>query len=110
VSIDFTPHAVYDIDNAVEYLEVEKVGGGSRFRTELTHLLTRLEQLPESAPLYEPPSPKQPGLRVAQLSKFDRYAVFYRPTPDGILVVRVLHTSRNIAAIFGPDPDPPPAS
>lgn len=107
MTIDFTPHAVYDIDSAAEYLEVEKDGGGARFKADLTKVLDRLEQFPESAELFDPPAEKQPGLRVTVLSKFDRYTVYYRPTPDGILVVRVLHGSRNAAVIFGPDPDPP---
>lgn len=43
----------------------------------------------------------------AQLTMFEYYAVYYQPTADGILVVRVLHTSHHVAAIFRPDPDPP---
>ncbi|VTU02302.1 Plasmid stabilization system protein OS=Singulisphaera acidiphila (strain ATCC BAA-1392 / DSM 18658 / VKM B-2454 / MOB10) GN=Sinac_3255 PE=4 SV=1: Plasmid_stabil [Gemmataceae bacterium] len=107
MSIDFTPHAVYDIDTASEYLEAEKAGGGGRFRADLTQLLAQLELLPEAADLHDPPNPRHPGLRFRQLPVFWHYAVYYRPVPDGILVVRVLHTSRNVAAIFAPDPDPP---
>jgi len=104
VNIDFTPHAVYDIDTAAEYLEVEKEGGGARFRNDLDRVLDRLQRLPESAGLLEPPSARHPGLRVTRLSKFRRYAIYYQHSADGILVVRVLHGSRNVAAIFGPDP------
>lgn len=43
----------------------------------------------------------------AQLKMFEYHAVYYQPTTDGILVVRVLHTSHNVAAIFRPDPDLP---
>jgi hypothetical protein len=49
VSIDFTPHAVYDIDTASEYLGVEKDGGGERFRANLLQLLAHIEQMPEAA-------------------------------------------------------------
>lgn len=107
MSIDFTPHALYDIDNAAEYLEVERAGGGTRFRNDLQQLLDRLERLPASAALLEPPSSAYSGLRQSQLRVFVHYAVYYQPTADGILVVRILHTSRNVAAIFNPDPDPP---
>jgi plasmid stabilization system protein ParE len=101
VSIDFTPHAVYDIDDAAERLETRRGGAGARFRRDLQELFVRLERLPQSAEEYEPPSPRFPGLRVAQLSRFKHYAVYYQPTADGILVVRCLHGSRNISAIFG---------
>jgi plasmid stabilization system protein ParE len=107
VSIDFTPHAVFDIDIAMEYLEVGRTGGGTRFRDDLQHVLARLERLPQSGGPLDPPSTLYPELRVARLSKFKHYAVFYTPTTGGILVVRVLHTSRNADAIFNPDPDPP---
>jgi toxin ParE1/3/4 len=103
VSVDFTPHAVYDIDTASEYLEAEREGGGPQFRHDLARLLARLERLPESAPLFEPPRPRYPGLRIARLHKFRHYTVYYQPVPGGILVVRCLHGARNIDAIFGPD-------
>jgi plasmid stabilization system protein ParE len=107
VSIDFTPHAVYDIDTIAEYLEVGKARGGSRFRDDLAHRLAHLEQFPSAAQLFEPPTPRHPGLRVGRLLKFRRYAIYYRPVDGGILVLRVLHTSRNVAVSFAPDPDPP---
>ena len=107
MNIDLAPHAVYDIDNAAEYLEVEKDGGGTRFRNDLARVLTRLERFPQSSELLEPFSAKYPGLRVTRLRKFRRYAVYYQLLADSILVVRVLHGSRNTAVIFGPDPDPP---
>ncbi len=108
MSIDFTPHATYDIDTIAEYLEAGRVGGGHRFQDALSRALARLERLPESAAVFEPPSPLYPGLRVARVSsRYQHYAVFYQPTADGVLVVRVLHTSRDIGAIFNPDPDPP---
>jgi toxin ParE1/3/4 len=108
VSVDLTPHALYDIDNAAEYLEAEKDGGGGRFREDLGRALTDLEQFPEAAELFDPPSPRHPGLRFTRLRKFRRYAVYYRPVPGGILVVRVLHVARDADAVFGPDPPEPP--
>lgn len=107
MSIDFTPHAVYDIDTISEALEAGRTGGGSRFQNELQTLLARLERFPESSGLYDSPSALFPNLRVARLSRFRHHAVFYQPTPDGILVIRVLHTSRNVDLIVNPDPDPP---
>jgi toxin ParE1/3/4 len=34
---------------------------------------------------------------------FERYVIFYLPLSDGIDVVRVLHSARDIEAIFGDD-------
>ena len=108
MSIGYTPHATHDIDTVAEYLEVGRVGGGRRFQDALRRTLAHLERLPESAAEFDPPTAQYPSLRVTRVSKrYHHYAVFYQPTADGILVVRVLHNSRNIAAIFDPDPDPP---
>lgn len=38
---------------------------------------------------------------------FGRYVTFYEPLADGIDVVRVLHSARDIDAVFDPDPDAP---
>lgn len=38
---------------------------------------------------------------------FGRYVIFYEPLPDGIDVVRVLHSARDIDAVFDPDSDLP---
>jgi toxin ParE1/3/4 len=34
---------------------------------------------------------------------FGRYVIFYEPIKDGIDVVRVLHSARDIDAVFGED-------
>lgn len=108
MSVDFTPHAVYDIDTTANVLEDGQAGGASRFREALRQTFERLDRFPESAALFDPPAARYPSLRVTRVSKrYQYYAVYYQPTADGILVVRVLHNSRDIVAIFDPDPDPP---
>ena len=42
-----------------------------------------------------------PGVRSLP---FGRYVIFYLPLADGIDVVRVLHSARDIEAIFEKDP------
>jgi toxin ParE1/3/4 len=43
-----------------------------------------------------------PGIRSMP---FGRYVIFYAPLADGIDVIRVLHSARDIDAVFDPDPD-----
>lgn len=45
-----------------------------------------------------------PGIRSMP---FGRYVIFYEPLPDGIDVIRVLHSARDIDAVFDPDLDAP---
>lgn len=44
--------------------------------------------------------PKLEGLRMIAVQGFDRHLVFYRPTGNGIEVVRVLHAARDIEAVL----------
>lgn len=45
-----------------------------------------------------------PGLRS---QPFGRYVIFYEPLSDGIDVVRVIHSARDIESAFDPDSDLP---
>lgn len=38
---------------------------------------------------------------------FERYVIFYEPLTDGIDVVRIIHSARDIQALFAPDPGLP---
>jgi toxin ParE1/3/4 len=40
------------------------------------------------------------GLRVHPVRNFEKHLIFYRPFDEGIELVRVLHSSRNVAAIL----------
>jgi toxin ParE1/3/4 len=45
-----------------------------------------------------------PGLRS---QPFERYVIFYEPLTDGIDVVRIIHSARDIAAVFDSEPGIP---
>jgi toxin ParE1/3/4 len=40
------------------------------------------------------------GIRMWPISGFDKYLVFYRPTEQGIDVIRVLHGARDLKRLF----------
>ena len=40
------------------------------------------------------------SLRVFRVSGFEKMLVLYRPSPDGVEVLRVIHGSRNIMALL----------
>lgn len=39
-------------------------------------------------------------MRMFPVKKFDNYLIFYQSTEEEVLVVRVLHGARDIAALF----------
>ena len=45
-------------------------------------------------------NPEAAGLRMWSIRGFENRVIFYRPTSDGIDVVRVLHASRDIERVF----------
>ena len=112
MSIDVQPRAQSDIEIAVDELRGWRAGAAERFVNRLDDALSTLERFPHLAARYEATDPALAELRVYPIPRDYGYLVFYLPTADGIAVVRVLHHSRNIDAIFNPDPDPPmpPAS
>ena len=44
------------------------------------------------------------GLRMWRVQGFARHLIFYREIANGIEVIRVLHSSRDLVAVLGEDP------
>jgi toxin ParE1/3/4 len=80
-----------------------------RFSAEAEATFTRLVSLPGLGTRTEYEHPDLADLRVFPVSRYRNYLVFYRPAPDGIEIVRVLHGARDIDRIlaeeFGVDED-----
>jgi toxin ParE1/3/4 len=45
------------------------------------------------------------NVRMWRVGGFERHLIFYRPTADGIEVLRVLHASRDLAPLLDEDAD-----
>jgi toxin ParE1/3/4 len=45
-------------------------------------------------------APRIQDLRWWRVKRFDKHLIFYRPADQGIEVVRILHSARNLEAIF----------
>ena len=87
--------ALRDLDEIWDYIARDNPGAASRL----------IERIAERCHLYA----GQPMLGAAcpqlapDLRQFSvgNYVVFYQPQDDGILVVRVLHSARDIPSVFG---------
>ncbi len=71
-----------------------------RFFTQAEATFKRLAAMPGMGTHYSHDHPALAGVRFFPISRFTRYIVFYRPTEDGIEIVRVLHGARDIAGIL----------
>ena len=91
------------VDIFYHYARNGSVTTARRFLAETEATLHRLAGMPGLGTLYEPSEPAYAGLRYFLVSRFRMYVIFYRPIPDGIEVLRVLHGARDIAGILAVD-------
>lgn len=96
------PRADRDIDELADYLAEE--GGldiGLRFLAEVHEtcsLLSRQPAMGWSCRLRHPHLRTAATFRVSE--RFDQYLIFYQPLAVGIEVLRVIHGTRDLEAIF----------
>lgn len=95
------PQADSDIDEIAEYIARTDPKAGLRFYEKVRETLQNLAEMPGLGSLAEFGSAKHAGLRMLRVDRFKKYIVFYRPIPDGVEVVRVIHGARDYQVIFG---------
>ena len=76
-----------------------------RFLSAAERAFTRLAQMPGIGVAYDSPFGVSEGLRRWPVPDFRNYLIFYRPTQNGVSIVRVLHGSRDIAAALQQEND-----
>ena len=93
----FSPAALADLQSIGDFLHEESPAAALRFVAELRARCTRILDAPHGGrPLPE----LGEGLRSVP---FGRYVIFYDLEPGLVIVQRVLHSARDIDAIFRDD-------
>jgi plasmid stabilization system protein ParE len=102
MSVDYTPEARDDIDDAAADL-AGRYGGrvANAFLTRLEATAARVDLMPLAYSLVDPPLPNHPGLRVVPVAKFESRLIFFTPVVTGILVVRVLLAASDWQTVLG---------
>ncbi|MCP9496851.1 MAG: type II toxin-antitoxin system RelE/ParE family toxin [Pyrinomonadaceae bacterium MAG19_C2-C3] len=95
------PAADSDIDECFYYYE-ERSGLETAFRfvDAIQESFERLLQMPHIGSPREFRLSRLRNIRMWTVKGFEDYLIFYRPTDDGITVLRVLHGRRDIEEIF----------
>jgi toxin ParE1/3/4 len=70
------------------------------FLAEAEAAFTQIAAMPQIGTRYEHEHEALADLRFLPLSRFRKYLVFYRPIPQGIEIVRVLHGARDFHGIL----------
>ena len=90
-----TALADQDFHDIVDYLSERSEPAADRFTAELADQLRLLAGQPRMG---RPRDDLKAGVRSAEVG---RYVVFYRFTDDELVVLRIIHGSRDISAEFG---------
>ncbi len=96
-----TPKARRDIIEIATTLGRTSPATEDRFLDALEATLSRLARNPEIGPIVDFASHEPTDLRYALVQRFRNYVIFYRASPNGIEVYRVVHGSRDLDAILG---------
>ena len=84
----FHPEALAEFDEAIDFDDLESQGLGNRFEEYVQLAVTEIEESPRSWPIYEE------GIRQHLVSVFP-YAILYQEVYDYVLILAVMHTSRD---------------
>lgn len=96
----FLQKAEKDIEEIMRYISQDNPEVAATFHGAVESTCELLVTMPEMGSPRTFNNPELEGLRMWPMKKFEKYLIFYRSTPEGIEIVRVLHGARDIPAIF----------
>ena len=104
--IKVLPQAKVDFNEESVYLAREASAEvGIRFFDAVQDTFQSLLEMPGMGKLKLVNNPRLAELRQWPVSGFEKYLIFYRPTPTGIEIIRVLHGARDIDHILERETD-----
>lgn len=94
------PRARIDLAMHYAFLGERDPDAAERFLASAENTLRLLARNPGIGEPYPNRSPRLAGLRCSRIKRFRKHLIFYRPVPEGIEVIRVLHGSRDAIALL----------
>jgi toxin ParE1/3/4 len=98
--------AVTDLDDIGDQLAERSADLALRFAAAVQETLRFLLRFPLIGSPRDFANSELAGMRQRVVRNFRHYLIFYIPVEDGIEVVRVLHSSRDLDAQFAPSDEP----
>lgn len=98
--VNKTNQANRDLAEIAEYYGGESLDLELRFIEAAEEAFSNLAAMPEKGAKREYFHPKLKGLRMWSIPDFPKILIFYNPQENGVEVVRVLHSSRDIDTLF----------
>jgi toxin ParE1/3/4 len=97
------PEARRDLVEQAAFIAERSLDAAERFLSAAERTFQRLADMPELGTRCRFQNPQAAGIRVWRIEGFKKYLVFYQEVPHGVDIVRVIHGSRDIEAIFAED-------
>lgn len=91
---EFVPGARKDLRTTLLYIAKHNPTAAAKFR-EL--FFKQFQLLADHPRLGQPREDLAPSVRITAVRN---YAVLYRPTPDGVEIIQIIHSSRDLPAVF----------
>ncbi|WP_435011103.1 type II toxin-antitoxin system RelE/ParE family toxin [Tundrisphaera lichenicola] len=96
-----SPTADTDLDHLAAYLAREaSLETALRFYDAAATTFEAIAQAPGVGERWPSSHPRLANLRVRSIEGFENHLVYYRPTEDGIEIIRVMHGARDLDNIF----------
>jgi toxin ParE1/3/4 len=91
------PAADRDLDDQAAYLAAEaSLQTALRFYDAANATFSKIASMPGIGERWQSANPRLTELRVRRIEGFEKHLIFYRPAADGIDIIRVLHSARDI--------------
>ena len=95
-----------DIIELADYIAQDSLQAAEQFISAVETAFRFLSQTPAAGALRDYLNPSLTGLRMWPVRGFAKHLVFYRETPEGLEIVRVLHATRDIEGLFRAEDEP----
>ncbi len=90
--------ALNDIQAIAQYIARDNLPAALRFYDTAQAAFDFLASMPAAGPQLNPPLDSMPDLRFWPLTRSRNYLVIYKPFPDGVEIIRVIHGARDLIA------------
>jgi len=92
--------ALHDLIDLAYHIALDDIDAAYRSLVAAEQSFRDLERMPLMGSSREFRNSALHGIRMWRVKDFPRHLIFYRPTGDGVEIIRVLHSSRDIPGIF----------
>jgi toxin ParE1/3/4 len=89
-----------DVAEISDYYARESLDVAIRFLHAVRRAYEALLKMPGMGALRNFPNSRYAGVRSWPVKGFERILIFYRPIPDGIEIIRILHGARDLEKLF----------